>query len=326
MKRKIHVLMAVALCSVATFSAQDPSQLDSRARERIEQSRASIVVLKRMDQSNETISQAVGFFIRKDLVATDSEIVDPNSHLRLTAATPERAIKVLSSGNYVLPYVLVETQAEVSPLSLADSDHVALNDRIYMLSDSGKIVAGTVTGTTTIKNTRAFLISLPIDSKDKGAPVFNRDGEVIGIAAKSPEGQSAGLVWPSQLLATLKHLGEPGVGAGSGDGPRYSVRPTTPDPDRPATPAVDTKPVRLSAPNPRYTEAARANGTQGSVTLRVLVGVDGNVKAIRVVRGLPDGLTEQAIAAARESKFRPALKDGNPVEFWIALEMTFTIR
>jgi outer membrane biosynthesis protein TonB len=57
---------------------------------------------------------------------------------------------------------------------------------------------------------------------------------------------------------------------------------------------VDTKPVRLSAPNPQYTEAARANCTQGSVILRVLVGDDGNVNAVPVVRCLPNDLTEQA--------------------------------
>jgi len=44
--------------------------------------------------------------------------------------------------------------------------------------------------------------------------------------------------------------------------------------------------------------------------LRVLVGADGNLQQLSVVRGLPDGLTQQAIAAAREAKFKPAMKDG----------------
>ena len=324
--RLINVTMTLALCAAATFSNQDPSELDSMARARIEQARSSIVMVKVVDQSNETISQALGFFIRKDLVATDSEIADRNSRLHLTASTKERMIKVLSSGYYFLPYVLLETQAEVSPLSLGDSERVALNDSVYMLSDSGKIAAGRVTGTATIKNTRTFLISLPIDSNNKGAPVFNRYGEVIGIAAKTPDGQSAGLAWPSHLLATLKHLGEPGVGVGAGEGPRFPVGSAAPNTDGLAANRVDTKPVRLSAPNPKYTEAARANGIQGSVVLRVLVGVDGNVNAIRVVRGLPDGLTEQAIAAVRLSKFKPATKDAKPVEFWIAVEINFNLR
>ena len=319
----ISVSMVLAVCTVATFG-QDPSELDSTARERIRQARASIVMVKAVDQSNKTISEALGFFIRKDLIATDLEIGDRNS--RLHVATEGGTAQVLSSGNYFLPYVLLKTPAEISPLSLGDSEQVAVNDSVYMLSASGQIAAGTITGTTTIENTQVFSISIQIDSKNKGAPVFNRYGEVIGIAAKSRDGQSVGLVLPSSLLAKLKHLGEAGVGAGSGDGPRFPVRPPATNSDGAAASSVDTKPVRLHAPTPQYTEAARANRTQGSVILRVLVNEDGNVSAVRVVRGLPDGLTEQAIDAARRSKFKPAMKDGKAVTYWAVLEMTFNIR
>lgn len=75
------------------------------------------------------------------------------------------------------------------------------------------------------------------------------------------------------------------------------------DGDTSAASAVDEKPVRLTAPTPRYTEAARANKIQGTVTMRVLVGADGDVKQVKVVRGLPHVLTEQAIEAARQAKF-----------------------
>jgi TonB family protein len=59
--------------------------------------------------------------------------------------------------------------------------------------------------------------------------------------------------------------------------------------------------------------------------MRVLVGEDGNVKSVRVVRSLPDGLTEEAISAARQTTFKPAMKDGKPVPFWVGLEMNFNI-
>ena len=324
-RRLINLAIILVWWAAAAFSNQDPGALNSTARERIEQARASIVTIKVVDESNKTISQALGFFVRKDLIATDIQ-VDRNSRVQVTVMTKAGPLKVLYPGHYFLPYVLLQTPAEVSPLSLGDSEQVALNDPVYMFSDAGKIINGSITGTTTIKNTHAFLISLPVDESNKGAPIFNRYGEVIGIAAKSLDGQSAGLAWPSQLLATLKHLGEPGVGVGSGDGSRFPVRPPATDTDSPVARTVDTKPVRLSSPRPQYTEAARANRTQGSVLLSVLVGEDGNVKNVRVVRGLPDGLNEQAIDAARHTTFKPATKDGKPVAYWIGLEMTFTIR
>lgn len=46
---------------------------------------------------------------------------------------------------------------------------------------------------------------------------------------------------------------------------------------------------------------------------------------IRPVSSLPHGLTEQAIAAARQIKFTPALKDGRPVSRQVQLEYNFNL-
>ncbi len=322
----IIVAIVASLWAGPTSLAQVPIELDSSARARIEHARASIIMVRVENESAQPVSQAVGFLIRNDLVATDIQKLNKSSRVRVAAATKEGVLKVLSAGNYFLPYVLLEKQSEVSPLHLSDSERVTVNDSVYMIDDQGAIAAGTVTGTTTIKDMRAFLISLPINSGNKGAPVFNRHGDVIGIAAESPDGRSASLTFPSSLLAKLKQLGEPGVGAGRGEGPAFPRDPSLRDTEKSLDARLDTKPVRLSGPTPRYTQAARANGIQGTVTLRVLVGEDGDVQDVRVVRGLPDGLTEQAIEAARQAKFKPATKDGQAVSYWVLLQLEFTLR
>ena len=318
------VALTLASCAVATFSQQDPGKLSPAAKDRLKQAAASIVVVKAANDSGETTAEGRGFFLRKDLIATDSEVVDRKTqHVSVTTRTG--ALKVISSGNYFLPYVLVQTQPDVSPLPLPDSDRIAANENVYMLSDAGEIITGKITGATKINNTPAFLVSFAISSTNRGAPIFNRYAEVIGIAAKSPDGQSAGLAWPADQLATLRHLGEPGVGVGAGTGPRFSDNPT-PIYNTPPAETVDSKPVRLSSPRPQYTEEARANSIQGTVSMRVQVDIDGSVRAVRVVRGLPYGLSEQAIAVARETKFKPAMKDGKPVAYWVGLEISFILR
>jgi TonB family protein len=120
----------------------------------------------------------------------------------------------------------------------------------------------------------------------------------------------------------------PGNGRGVGPGSGYNMGGGDPrlggGSGGPAT-AVDTKPIPLNSPQPRYTEEARNNKIQGTVTMRVLVGADGQVKNVRVVRGLPDGLGEQAIQAAYQLKFKPAMKDGKPVAFWMAVSVEFNL-
>jgi TonB family protein len=88
---------------------------------------------------------------------------------------------------------------------------------------------------------------------------------------------------------------------------------------------VSTKARILSKPEPPYTEEARKNQVTGTVVLKVIFSSSGQVTNIRAVSGLPNGLTEKAIAAAHNIKFIPAVKDGRNVSMYAQLEYTFTI-
>ena len=78
-------------------------------------------------------------------------------------------------------------------------------------------------------------------------------------------------------------------------------------------------------PEPGFTEDARKNNVTGLVRIRAVLSASGEVTSISVVKGLPDGLTEKAIEAARQIKFRPAQKDGHTVSQYVVLEYNFNI-
>ena len=86
---------------------------------------------------------------------------------------------------------------------------------------------------------------------------------------------------------------------------------------------VDTKPRLLNRPEPVPPGAARTNDVRGVVVLRVVFSANGTVTNVRVIAGLPYGMTESAIDAARRIRFVPAMKDGNPVSMWMQLEYNF---
>ncbi|MER3430211.1 MAG: hypothetical protein C4324_04050, partial [Blastocatellia bacterium] len=69
----------------------------------------------------------------------------------------------------------------------------------------------------------------------------------------------------------------------------------------------------------------RTNNIQGSVTLRVTFLANGTIGPISVIKGLPYGLTEQAIAAAREIKFEPEMVNGVPRTTTRPVTYNFTI-
>ena len=108
-----------------------------------------------------------------------------------------------------------------------------------------------------------------------------------------------------------------GGGPGGGGGGDYSRIFTGKD--------VTTKARLISKPEPQYTEEARKNQVTGTVVLKCVFSSSGQVMNIRTVSGLPHGLTEKAIAAARQIKFVPATKDGHQVSMWMQLEYNFNL-
>jgi TonB family protein len=86
---------------------------------------------------------------------------------------------------------------------------------------------------------------------------------------------------------------------------------------------VTQRPRIFYKPQPAYTEAARQNKIEGTVVLRVILSADGQVKSIKPISSLPYGLTEAAVDAARQVKFKPAMKDGHEVSMYIQLEYNF---
>ncbi|HEX9959890.1 MAG TPA: TonB family protein [Pyrinomonadaceae bacterium] len=94
------------------------------------------------------------------------------------------------------------------------------------------------------------------------------------------------------------------------------------------TPTVDAgvKPMKILAkPRASYTDSARSAGIQGVVKIAVLFSAEGRTKYVMVVKPLSNGLTEEAIKAARQITFEPQLKDGKPVSVVKTVEYTFTL-
>jgi protein TonB len=84
-------------------------------------------------------------------------------------------------------------------------------------------------------------------------------------------------------------------------------------------------PVPIHQPNPVYPPDAIPAGIQGSVQLRVTIGADGLVKRAEVRRSVP-ALDQAALDAVKQWTFKPATKEGQPVDVVTDIEMTFTLK
>ena len=155
------------------------------------------------------------------------------------------------------------------------------------------------------------------DPKSKAVEVSSGPGRGNGIGAGTGGGVGPGEgggVGPGRGGNTGGgEMNAGGGGPGGGGGGVYAAREVT------------RKAQILSRPEPQYTEEARKNNVSGTVILRAIFSASGQVTNIVAVQRLPDGLTEKAIAAARQIRFVPAQKDGRAVSQHIRLEYNFNL-
>lgn len=149
--------------------------------------------------------------------------------------------------------------------------------------------------------------ALPGVIQPSAPSVSESQGAGTGGGAGTGTGQGVGSGQGSGLGA--------GFGGGTGGG---AYRPG----------AGITLPSVLSEVKPAYTADAMRAKVQGSVWLECIVMPDGSVGEVKVTRSLDPifGLDQEAIKAAKRWRFRPGMRQGEPVPVIITIELTFTLR
>ena len=105
--------------------------------------------------------------------------------------------------------------------------------------------------------------------------------------------------------------------------------------DVPAAPTVRSRSVEsatpvvpaeiLSKPTPVYSQEAKKLRIEGEVLLEVVLGASGGLKVLRVVRGLGHGLDDNAVKAAEQIQFKPAMRNGQPADSTVVLHIIFQL-
>ena len=273
---------------------------------------SSVVVFFAKQPAGQLAPVGSGSLVRHNLVATNYNVVKNATQLQARLAAQSALWPVLEVVNVdeARDVALVRVEGLRGwPLLLYDSRELAVKEPLFVITNvtDGTISSVTVSSVSAVRGVSHIEITAPFSPIESGAPVFTMYGLVVGISASNPEGaKKPGLVIAaSRLSALMPNLASMQAGR---------------------TTAVDSRPVILNQPIPRYTEEARRRGVSGQVTMRVLVGADGEVKQVKVISGLPYGLSEQAVEAVRKMRFKPAMKDGRPVAYWLPVSIEFNTK
>ena len=233
-------------------------------------------------------------------------------------------------------------------------EYPSRGDKDRRIREIGAYAEGVVYSVYSIQN-HAPKQSLESFIKERFGDFKTREVIVSGVSGREPVEPGADAV--SRYFATERHLyavrtlgapvedprvkqffaslilGKNSEGTLLSDGPGVPFQPPLPAESNDANTQsklyvgreVDRKARLAMKPQPMYTEEARQNAVTGTVVLKVVFSSSGDVNNIRTFSGLPFGLTERAIEAARKIKFVPALKDGKFVSMWMQLEYNFNL-
>jgi len=84
-------------------------------------------------------------------------------------------------------------------------------------------------------------------------------------------------------------------------------------------------PKIIYQPEPEFSEEARKAKFMGVVTVSLIVDQNGKPQNVHVTRGVGMGLDENAVAAVKQYRFKPATENGKAVAVYLNVEVNFEI-
>jgi TonB family protein len=257
----------------------------------------------------------------------------PTEALRLPAPQPKASVKV---EDVPVPKVSIAPQ-KLEPLPISSAPVIPKEAVKVNVFSTGSSAAPTIARAPSQVQTGGF-------GDPNGLPAKANQGKAVNIAAAGSFDLPSG---PGYGNGTGGAKGVAGVIASTGFGNGTATADNRPrtvaavqqsgfgDADVPAPPTVRSHPAEatarmvpaeiLSKPTPIYTQEARSLRIEGEVLLEAVLEASGTLHVVRVVRGLGHGLDDNAVKAAEQIHFKPAMKDGQPADSTVVLHIIFQL-
>ena len=262
MQRRRKLLLSIMVGGLVLFygitvaTALTPQEIAEKAR-------AATVFLEMYDKDGKPLSRGSGFFLQRDLIATNYHVIQGATHgtAKLADKDLTYSIEDITKTDKKNDLALLKIKpnmltilAGISPLPLGNSDTVKVMDTIYVagnpLGFEGTVVPGSISairpeGWPPLVQGKLLQMTAPISKGSSGGPVLNDRGEVIGISTLAVSVVMPDLTVPQNLnfAIAVNHL--------------KALMPTPPMPVKPKSvapkvtpPSVQPKPAKPQADPP----------------------------------------------------------------------------
>lgn len=199
----LWLIVLCACCSVVS-TAQN-------ARQVVQKTFGSVVLLATEDANGQPLSIASGFFVLPNVIATNAHVIDGASSGYAKVLGHSERYKVIGvvglDAKRDLALLSIASGGN-SSLTVADSETALVGDEVFAVGNprglEGTVSQGIVSGIRHIGEESIIQITAPISPGSSGGPVLNSNAEVIGIATATFQGgQNLNFAVPSNYLRAL---------------------------------------------------------------------------------------------------------------------------
>lgn len=195
----IFLFVLILIFPVLTFAEADKI---------FKENSKAVVVIVAYDEKGAPISQGSGFVVRADgVVVTNYHVISNAVSIKVKAGDKVLDVEGLIHADNENDLVILKAKGEkLQTVKIGDSEKVTIGEKVYVISSpkglENTISDGLLSGIRNITSDKKILqISAPVSSGSSGSPVFNKDGEVIGIATfLLKEAQNLNFAMPVNLI------------------------------------------------------------------------------------------------------------------------------
>ena len=172
-----------------------------------ENSKAVVVVIA-YDKQDKPISQGSGFIVRPDgAIVTNYHVISNAVDIKVKVGDKLLKVEGLLHIDKENDIVILKAKGkDLSVIKIGDIEKVSVGEKVYVISSpeglENTISDGVLSGIRELDPKRKILqITAPISKGSSGGPVFNKNGEVIGIATfLIEEAQNLNFAMPVELI------------------------------------------------------------------------------------------------------------------------------
>jgi tetratricopeptide (TPR) repeat protein len=179
--KKIHLLafLFILLIGSPVFASTDSIFSDNNR---------SVVLVTPRDASGNPLRQGTGFILRRDgAIVTNYHLISDAKGITVTVGTTVLKVEGILSADRENDLVILKVAGEnLKPVKMGSPDRVTLGEKVYVMSstqDFGNLlVIGIASGILQVNPYRKILqIAAPLSEGSTGGPVFDKNGELIGV-------------------------------------------------------------------------------------------------------------------------------------------------